>query len=540
MEEGKELTSFQKKRLENIKRNNELLRKLNLAKLSNSIGLRDTTHHTPTAPRAGAGNVSKGNTTGGTAKKTKKKHEFKQERPPVRRSRRLQGQNAETPPLSSTSSPELASLSPTPVKLEHEDVKILGDIKLSDIIKDEEKLAGFSSLNISSGDFFRELRQLQQERTANDGDDDDNKDIERYVSMFDETDLYQEKVIYERISALYIHPSRDSVITLAGDISGHIGLWNKKLDDNVAVKAEDIKEEEQEQEEKEEEIYRFQLFGKNISKICCQPNRMERLIAASYDGSVRSIDLKSLKSEEIIRLSNEYDDSLGVSDLEFSYDNPNLLYMTTLSGEFTTIDIRENWETERSIPYRRLADKKIGSMAINPKNVYQIATGSLDRTLKIWDIRKLVDKPEWSQYEDYPSHEIVATYDSRLSVSAVSYSPSGDTLVCNGYDDTIRLFDIPSDTASMAAELEPKLTIKHNCQTGRWTSILKARFKPDRNMFAIANMRRAIDVYTSSGKQLAHLVTATVPAVVSWHPSRNIVAGGNSSGKVFLFVGQDF
>ena len=42
MDEGKELTSFQKKRLENIKRNNELLRKLNLAKLSNSIGSGDS------------------------------------------------------------------------------------------------------------------------------------------------------------------------------------------------------------------------------------------------------------------------------------------------------------------------------------------------------------------------------------------------------------------------------------------------------------------------------------------------------------------
>ena len=534
MDEGKELTSFQKKRLENIKRNNELLRKLNLAKLSSSIGSGDsTTHHTLTAPRragAGAGDVSKGNTIT-KKKKTYKRHEFKEERPPIRRSRRLQGQTAETPPLSSTSSSELASLSSTPVKLEHEDVKILGDIKLSDIIKDEEKLAGFSRLNVSSGDFFEELRQLQRDETSNNNDDDDKEDIGRYISMFDETELYQEKVIYERISALYVHPSRDNVIMLAGDISGHIGLWNKRLDKNVVVKIE-----EEEEESKEEEIYRFQLFGKNISKICCQPNRMERLVAASYDGSVRSIDLKSLNSEEIIRLKNEYDDSLGVSDFEFSYDDPNLLYMTTLSGEFATIDIRENWETGRNVPYRRLSDKKIGSMAINPKNVYQIATGSLDRTLKIWDIRKLVDKPEWSQYEDYPSHEIVATYDSRLSVSAVSYSPTDDTLVCNGYDDTIRLFDIPSDTA----ELEPKLTIKHNCQTGRWTSILKARFKPDKNMFAIANMRRAIDVYTSGGKQLAHLVTATVPAVVSWHPSRNIVAGGNSSGKVFLFVGQDF
>lgn len=56
------------------------------------------------------------------------------------------------------------------------------------------------------------------------------------------------------------------------------------------------------------------------------------------------------------------------------------------------------------------------------------------------------------------------------------------------------------------------------------------------DVFAIANMKRAIDIYTSSGVQLAHLPTATVPAVISWHPTQNWVVGGNSSGKAFLFT----
>ncbi|CAI4309038.1 AAC_HP2_G0007100.mRNA.1.CDS.1 [Saccharomyces cerevisiae] len=49
-------------------------------------------------------------------------------------------------------------------------------------------------------------------------------------------------------------------------------------------------------------------------------------------------------------------------------------------------------------------------------------------------------------------------------------------------------------------------------------------------------MKRAIDIYNSEGQQLAHLPTATVPAVISWHPLRNWIAGGNSSGKIFLFT----
>ena len=111
-----------------------------------------------------------------------------------------------------------------------------------------------------------------------------------------------------------------------------------------------------------------------------------------------------------------------------------------------------------------------------------------------------------------------------------------NTLVCNGYDDTIRLFDVGPQP--LHTDLQPKITLKHNCQTGRWTSILKARFKPNMDVFAIANMSRAVDIYNSSGEQLAHLKTATVPAVLSWHPLQNWIVGGNSSGKAFLFTDE--
>ncbi|CCF56392.1 hypothetical protein KAFR_0B00940 [Kazachstania africana CBS 2517] len=489
------LTTFQRKRLENIKRNNDLLKKLNLSKLSNSI----TPSPPPTVPRSKK--VHK-------AKKSVKK-ESKPVQLPTRRSRRLQGHSApDAEPLKELSS----STSATPPAQELQDVKIIGDLKLSDIIKDEDKISRLSSIKISTGDFFDELKTLQS-----------NTDNEKF--MFENFKYSECKVIYDRISALYIHPDKERKIILAGDISGNVGLWNAK----------DVKEEDEEIYDVDEDVFRFQLFKKNVGRIDCFPNKMEKLAIASYDGFLRSLDLTGMQSDELLQLKNEYGDNLGISDFQFSYSDPNVLYLTTLSGEFTTIDMRENNLKNESIKLRRLADKKIGSMAINPKNSFQISTGSLDRTLKIWDIRKLVKKPDWSQYEDYPSHEIVATYDSRLSVSAVSYSPNDETLVCNGYDDTIRLFDVSDKNLQVSEDLQPKLTLKHNCQSGRWTSILKARFKPNKNVFAIANMSRFIDIYNSGGKQLAHLKTATVPAVINWHPSHNIVAGGNSSGKVFLF-----
>lgn len=510
------LTSFQRKRLENIKRNNELLQKLNLNKI---IDLpKDDKNKVKKKKKSQDGGVRK-RTTRSTSVK------LEQENLPVRRSRRLQGQKAEEVKdneyLNENLEPNNISKRVKKEPGSVEPVVMVGDIKLSDLVKDEETLRNLDSLKVSSGDFFNELRKLQS------NNDEIRDDIQQEYDNFSEMTMVQSKVIYERISSLFYHPGTDQDLIIAGDVSGSVGLWKADLTQDEFIQ--------------DENVTRFNMFSKNVSKIDCMPSRMENLIIASYDGKIRSMDLNKLQSFEIVRLTDEYNDYLGISDCQFSYQDPNLLYLTTLGGEFTMIDLREDNSklTDQTLQIRRLSDKKIGSMSINPHDSNQIATGSLDRTLKIWDIRSIVIDPEWSQFDDYSSHKIVSTYDSRLSVSAVSYSPIDKSLVCNGYDDTIRLFDVSKEQLEASDSLEPKLTIKHNCQTGRWTSILKARFKNDRDIFAIGNMSRAIDIYTSKGKQIAHLKTPTVPAVVSWSPLHNRIAGGNSSGKVFLFSKQD-
>ncbi|CAR28760.1 ZYRO0F11374p [Zygosaccharomyces rouxii] len=505
-----ELSSFQKKRLENIKRNNDLLKKLNLSGAANQVkkesGLDE---HRPQKKKK----KTAGDTNG------KKSESPRAEKIPTRRSRRIRGENAEGKGVPNVNDNELLKMGSPDKELvdEVKDTRIIGDIKLSDLIKDEEEsslLDKYARVNFSSGDFFQEIKKHQKV----DSDLQREFDLQPY-DVFEPNDI---KLVYERISAMCFHPSLDQKLIIAGDTTGNLGLWNVK--------------EGTPDEDEEPDITRVQLFSKNVGRLDCFPSDTSKLLAASYDGFIRSIDLNTMQSTQITNLTNEYDDPLGVSDCKFSYDDLNLLHLTTLSGEFTSLDLRE---PSKNFNFKRLSDKKIGSMDVDPKRPYQIATGSLDRTLKIWDLRTTVDNPDWISYEDFPSLGLVSTYDSRLSVSAVSFSPTDDTLVCNGYDDTIRLFDMNNNGSQLASELQPRLTIKHNCQSGRWTSILKAKFKPNRDVFAIANMKRAIDIYDSQGQQLAHLRTATVPAVLAWHPLSNCIVGGNSSGKAFLFTNQE-
>ncbi|KAL3232882.1 hypothetical protein RNJ44_04798 [Nakaseomyces bracarensis] len=525
---GAELTDFQKKRLENIKRNNDLLKKLQLQGAANNI-----------KREAGVDTVNRHDERLKKKKKiaaVKKKNDDanKKVSMPTRRSRRLMGQKLEDekgiPNVSDTQLMKMGKAQDLESLEEVKETPVIGDVKLSDLIKtedgvDEEELLSkfkqFSNKNFSSGDFFDIIRKRQNENS-------DDTNLEKQQNAFDLElyDVFQPneiKITYERISAMFFHPSTEKKLIVAGDTSGTIGLWNVR-DDPLAENGED--------DMVEPDITKVKFFTKNVGKIECFPTDTSTLLTTSYDGSIRTLNLNNLKSADITTLRNQYEDPMGVSDCQFSYENPNVLYITTLGGEFTQLDLRAK---PSEMKYWRLSDKKIGSMAINPQRPYEIATGSLDRTLRIWDVRKTVVTPEWSQYEDYDSHDIVSTFDSRLSVSAVSYSPTDGTLVCNGYDDTIRLFDV-NGTLPEDLDTNSKIVLKHNCQSGRWTSILKARFKPDQNVFAIANMSRAIDIYNSEGQQLAHLATATVPAVLGWHPLQNWIAGGNSSGKVFLFT----
>lgn len=105
---------------------------------------------------------------------------------------------------------------------------------------------------------------------------------------------------------------------------------------------------------------------------------------------------------------------------------------------------------------------------------------------------------------------------------------------------------VPSTKSSEELELLPNnLTpftkIKHNCQTGRWVSILKSHWQTNPadgvQKFIIANMNRGLDIYNQDGQILAHLneQVGAVPAVCTLHPSQNWAVGGSASGKVYLF-----
>ena len=100
------------------------------------------------------------------------------------------------------------------------------------------------------------------------------------------------------------------------------------------------------------------------------------------------------------------------------------------------------------------------------------------------------------------------------------------------------------DTPVPGSHFQPSKVISHNCQTGRWLTILRAQWSLNMDFmphFTVGNMKRSLDVVACTGDKIVNLwtdVVSAVPAVTASHPSRvDCVVGGNTSGRIQLWTG---
>ncbi|KAK5169018.1 uncharacterized protein LTR77_006327 [Saxophila tyrrhenica] len=340
------------------------------------------------------------------------------------------------------------------------------------------------------------------------------------------------KITPERIYSLGFHPTEEKVLVFAGDKLGNLGLF----DASQKIKAEPADEDEEGGEEEGDEmqpaISTFKIHTRTISAFQFSPNDPNALLSASYDSSIRKLDLQKGTAIEIYAPADTGADE-PISGVELSRNDPNLLHFSTLSGSFGMHDLRT--PSTETVELFQLSEKKIGGFSLHPASPHLLATASLDRTLKLWDLRKITGKSA----NRHPT--LLAEHESRLSVSHAAFNSAGQIATAS-YDDTVKIHNMPSNpTTSM--DLEPTTRIPHNNQTGRWVTILRAQWQlqPQDGIqkLAIGNMNRFVDIYTGSGKQVAQLggdnITA-VPSVAMLHPTKEWVGAGTASGKLCLWM----
>ncbi|KAJ4164040.1 hypothetical protein LMH87_005731 [Akanthomyces muscarius] len=338
------------------------------------------------------------------------------------------------------------------------------------------------------------------------------------------------KITPQRVYALGFHPIEEKPIVFAGDKEGNMGVFDGS---QTAPEADD----DDDADTPDPVISAFKTHARTITSFVFSHTDANAVFSSSYDSSIRKMDLEKGVSTQIFA-PQDPDEDMPISALDVASSAPNILYFSTLDGSVGRYDVR----VPSSEELWTLSEQKIGGFSLHPLQPHLLATASLDRTVKIWDLRKVSGKG------DLRHPALLGEHSSRLSVSHASWSAGGQ-LATSSYDDTIKIYNFAEAGKWSPGQdidesiLEPAHVIKHNNQTGRWVTILKPQWQLRPNdgyqKFAIGNMNRFVDIFASDGSQLAQLggdgITA-VPAVAHCHPSMDWVAGGNGSGKLCLWM----
>ncbi|KAM5438684.1 hypothetical protein McanMca71_002370 [Microsporum canis] len=408
--------------------------------------------------------------------------------------------------------------------------RVAGDLRMDEIgVKGKWESSTLGSL-VTSGPakYERTFGEEDIKKTA----DKDLKALREKMSGLNLWDAWEPnriKITPERVYSMTFHPTESKPLMFAGDKIGSLGI----LDASQTAPGDD--------DDEDPVITTIKLHSRPIAAMYTHSSSPSKLYTASHDSSIRQLDLeKSLATEAYVS------DGSGLSGVDMAPNDPHTLYFSTLNGVFGRYDTRKNGKKGNSKDEEsynadewQLADNKIGGFSICPTKPQYIATASLDRTMKVWDLRYLSKKTPTA----------VAEHTSPLSVSHAAFNSVGQ-IATSSYDNTLKTynfgtFDSKPRKNNETLTIEPDVVINHNCQTGRWVTILRPQWQaaPQSSVqrFCIASMSRFVDIYTSKGEQLAQLggadgLITAVPAVAVFHPTQDWVVGGTGSGKVCLWM----
>jgi hypothetical protein len=449
-----EVTDYERKRQETIAKNQALLRSLALD-----------------AAEAGlAPSRSKKSASTSTSSKPKKKPapKVKQEEGPRRTSSRLKGIVADSEVAKRKAEDESEAFRAAErVKR----MRVSGDLNVGDILVSGKSWDG-------TGNFLRGVGPAVPYERTFDVDAVDvktgSKELKELRERMSSLELWEGvspnkiKITPERIYSMLFHPGQQKALVFAGDKMGNLGIFDGAQSPSNNVKKEEDGEEDE--DEWEPAITTLKPHSRTISAMAFGTADENALYMASYDSSIRKLDLGKGVAVEVYAPKDTSEDE-PLSGVQLSDSDANMLYFSTLSGRVGMHDMRapSNKNTGGTQLFQ-MSDKKIGGFTLHPGQPHLIATASLDRFLRIWDLRKFTGKGD----EKVPA--LVGEHESRLSVSHAAWNYAGQ-VATSSYDDTVKIYDFngcgdwKSGNELSEEEMKPKSIVPHNNQTGRWVTM---------------------------------------------------------------------
>jgi len=320
------------------------------------------------------------------------------------------------------------------------------------------------------------------------------------------------KVVPNRIFSLAIHPSQTKLLVAAGGKWGSIGFWD--VNDN---------------ESKTHGVQVVKHHSRPINCLTYDIFDSSKLISTSYDGTVRIFDINEKKSSVLFGVP---EDDASYTTYHAQVDKDCFLVTLGRTGLVGLIDKRiSHLKPATNFKLYDKVSPKVVSLHPIKRNLFLAPSNKGD--CAIYDMRNATKNGVMKPLTQLIGHT--------KAISSAFFSPkTGSRVVSVAYDNKLRIYDTSDDKLN-ANHLKPYKSITHNNQTGRWLTTFKAEWHPRLdNVFFVGSMTqpRQIDAYSDQGDHFVfngeHL--ASVCSIVKCHPSQDIVVGGNSSGRVHVFM----
>ncbi|KAF5805090.1 putative transcription factor WD40-like family [Helianthus annuus] len=478
MSSSQRITEYERKRLENIKRNDELLASLKIKSKLADLSSSAKRHRAETK-----------------SYKLSPEKKARSETPIViRRSLRTQGKAPDLsglkddfsePTKKSTTLKSQVSPNQSPKKLEPISMRDANTCSESD------ELLVNKILSVCKGSGL-----------DGDGDGDGERKCRVRVSVdLESMELAPEnvaRVVPNRILSVKFFPSAGLRMVVVGNKFGNLGFWNVDLDN---------------EDGDGDGIYLYQPHPSPVSAILIHPFSLNKIITSCYGGLVRSLDVE--KETFGLVYSTEH----AIFSMAQQPDDANNLYLGEGHGVVNIWDER----SARSSFSWELHDSRINTIDFNPENTNMMATSSSDGTACIWDLRKIgKSKPK--------SLKVITR---ERAVHSAYFSPSGDRLATTSLDDKIGVLG--------GANYEDEFMLYHYNQTGRWLSSFKGVWGWDDSYIFIGNMKRGVDVISTLQQRLVTTLESphmtAIPCRFDPHPFYpGMLAGATSGGQVYIWT----
>ncbi|XP_026939945.1 WD repeat-containing protein 76 isoform X1 [Sagmatias obliquidens] len=313
------------------------------------------------------------------------------------------------------------------------------------------------------------------------------------------------KVTKGPIFSMALHPSEIRTLVAAGARSGQVGLWDLT------------------HQPKEDGVYIFQPHSQPVSCLYFSPANPAHLLSLSYDGTLRCGDFSRAVFEEVYR-----DERSSFSSFDFLAEDASTLIVGHWDGSMSLVDRRTPGTSCEKLINSSLS--KIRTVHVHPVHRQYFITAGL-RDIHIYDARCL------NRSRIKP---LISLTEHTKSIASAYFSPlTGNRVVTTCADCKLRIFD----SSCISSKIPLLTTIRHNTITGRWLTRFQAVWDPKQeDCIIVGSMAqpRRVEIFHERGKWVHSFLggecLASVCSINAMHPTRYILAGGNSSGRIHVFM----